>query len=236
MVFSLSESRTGTPVGKVDAVAGRWLLWVDGVGGYLLVPGDDWTIGGPSGADEAEICVQGDLSRREACIRRQGSDYVLQPLGTVLLGGRRMNRPAMLRDGDMVVLGSGAAQSGAAQCVPRPHDLPLTRGVRMEFSRPHPLSASAKLRIDTRHKTRPRSDAVILLADTCILGPTRGSHILAADATGEVVLLFRQGSWFCRSEGETIVDGKASQGRVEVPIGSRVETSGLSLTLEAIPS
>jgi len=239
VVFSLSESRAGKPVGKVESVAGRWLLWVDGVGGYLLLPGDDWTIGGPSGSEDAEICLQGDLSRREACIRRQGRDYVLQPLGTVLLGGRRMNRPTMLRDGDFLTLGSGAAETSAgsfAGLTAQSFSGPIVRGVRMEFSLPHPLSASARLQLDKRHKSRPRSDAIILLADTCILGPTRSSHIWTPLATGELVLLHRDGKWFCRGEGETIVDGQASQGRVPVPVGGRVEANGLVFTLEALPS
>lgn len=222
MIFSLSESKAGESVGKVNPVVPRWLLWVDGVGGYLLLPGDDWTIGGPSGSDDAEICVQGDLSRREACIRRQGSDYVLQPLGTVLLGGRRMNRPAMLRDGDLLNLGPVASGSSVGG------------GVRVEFSKPHPLSASARLTMMGRHRTSPRCDGIILLADTCILGPTRSSHIPTAMAEAEVVLLYREGQWFCRSTCEGVLDGQSVQGRVNLPAGSRMEVAGLAFTLEAV--
>ena len=232
MAFSLSESRTGVPVGKVDAVAGRWLLWVDGVGGYMLLPGDDWTIGGPSGSEDSEICIQGDLSRREACIRRQGSDYILQPLGTVLLGGRRLSRPAELRDGDLITLGSGAVDSGATRPL-RPMDGNPLRGARLEFSRPHPLSASARLRLDSRHKTRPRADGIILLADTCVLGPARGSHIVTPEAECEVILVQRGDQWYCRSAGGTEIDGETRQGRVAIPIGTRVESGGLAFTLEA---
>ncbi len=225
MAFSLSESQTGMPEEKVEPMAGRWLIWVDGVGGYMLLPGDDWAIGGPSGSDDAEICVQGDLSRREACIRRQGSDYVLQPLGTVLLSGRRMNRPAMLRDGDLISLGS-----------PSPGDSQGARGVRMEFAKPHPLSASARLTLGSRHRTRPRSDAIILLADTCVIGPARSSHIIAGQAEGEVVLLYRDDRWYCRCTGDYVVNGVAVTGRVEVPAGARVEACGIAFSLESVRS
>ena len=241
VVFSLSESKAGNSEKQVSSVAGqrlsgqslsgRWLLWVDGVGGFLVLPGDDWTIGGPSGAEDSEICIQGDLARREACIRRQGSDYVLQPLGTVMLGGRRMSRPTLLKDGDKMLLGTGAAESRTSA---NPVYSGMTgRGVRMEFSKPHPLSASARLILESRHKTRPRSDGIILMADTCILGPSRACHISTAIADNELVLLLREGRWFCRGAGETLVDGVASSGRVEVPVGAKVENGGLCFTLEA---
>lgn len=230
VVFSLSESKAGGPAEKVASVAGRWLLWVDGVGGFMLLPGDDWTIGGPSGEAESEICVQGDLARREACIRRQGGDYVLQPLGTAFLGGRRMNRPGVLRDGDFMTLGSGATESRASNPA---YGAQAGRGVRIEFIKPHPLSASARLNIDSRHKTRPRSDAIILLADTCILGPTRACHVATPLAEQELVLLLRDGNWFCRGVGETLVDGVPQTGRVLIPAGARVESGGLTFTLEA---
>jgi hypothetical protein len=198
-------------------------MWVDGVGGFLLLPGDDWTIGGPSGSDEAEICIQGDLTRREACIRRHGNDYVLQPLGTVFLGGRRMNRPTTLRDADQITLGK-AGQQGLAGGT--------GRGVQIEFTKPHPLSSSAKLILDGRHRSRPRSDAIILLADTCILGPTRASHVSTPLAESEVALLYRDGKWICRGAGETLVDGQSHSGRVAVPAGAKIECCGLSFTLE----
>lgn len=240
VVFSLSESKAGGPADKEASVAGRWLLWVDGVGGYMLLPGDDWTIGGPSGSEDSEICIQGDLSRREACIRRQGGDYVFQPLGTALLGGRRMNRPTLLRDGDSILLGAGATDTRSASLAAgglTAGGLTVggqTRGVRLEYCKPHPLSASARLRLDPRYKTRPRSDGIILLADTCILGPTRACHIATPLAESETVLLWRDRSWYCRGAGEILVDGESQKGRVQVAVGARVECGGLAFTLEAV--
>jgi hypothetical protein len=225
VAISFSKSQAGMPEHKVSPMAGQWIMWVDGVGGYLLLPGDDWTLGGPTGSNDAEICIQGDLMRREACIRRQGADYVLQPLGTVLLGGRRMNRPAVLKDGDTFRLG-GTGQG----------DFGSLRGVQVEFAKPHPLSASARLTLESRHRTRPRSDGIVLVADTCVVGPNRASHVIAPAASGEVVLLFRQGEWFCRGAGETEINGQPVSGRAVVPPGARVETGGIAFSLEAVLS
>lgn len=251
-------------------MAARWLLWVDGVGGYLMLPGDDWTIGGPgtswgpgaswgpanswgqgnswgtggSGemgpAEEAEICVQGDLSAREACLRRLGGDYVLQPFAAALLGDRRMHRPTPLRDGDRFTFATRAAslrlaaERGGAAAGNAAAGGVEAAGVRFSFAKPHPLSSSARLTLVSRHRLRPRCDAIILLADTCILGPSRTSHVVAAAAESEVVLLFSAGRWWCRGMGETNVDGEPREGRFELVPGTRVESGGIAFSLEAV--
>lgn len=212
------------PVDEVDAMSGRWLIWVDGVGGFLLLPGTQWTIGGPSGTDEAEICIHADLLRRQACIRRQGGDYVLQPFAGAWLSGRRMNRPAVLRHGDRIVLGAAEPEAEA----------PPELGVPLRFSQPHPLSPTARLVTESRHRGRPRADGIILLAETCVLGPAASSHIVAPEAEGEVVMVYRDERWWCRSGSETIIDGRPLRGRVEVAPGQRVEAAGLAFSLEAV--
>lgn len=217
---------------------GRWVIWVDGVGGFLLLPGTQWTIGGPSGTDETDICIHGDLLRRQACIRRQGSDYVLQPLAAAWLSGRRMNRPAVLRHGDRILLGpeeTWGPQGDNRESVLRSDlAMPSSRGVHLRFAQPHPLSASARLVTESRHRGRPRVDGIILLAETCILGPGTSSHIVAPDAEGEVVMVYREQRWWCRSGTETTVDGRPQRGRAEVAPGQRIESGGLAFSLEAV--
>lgn len=193
----------------------RWLLWIDGVGGYLLLPGDEWMIGGPSGADQNEICVQGDLSRREVCLRRQANEYVLQPLGTVQLGARRLTRPEVLRDGDRFTVASN---------------------VCFEFSLHHPLSASAVLTLSSRQRLQPRCDGIILVADTCILSPNRSAHVVVADLAGEEVLLHRGGEWFVRGGDTTTVDGIPASGRTKVSPGSRLQCGEVTMSLECLGS
>ncbi len=47
----------------------------------------------------------------------------------------------------------------------------LGEAVRLRFRRPHPLSATARLEFVSRHRTQPSTDAVLLMAESCILGP-----------------------------------------------------------------
>ena len=54
--------------------------------------------------------------------------------------------------------------------------------------RAHPLSLTARLDFLSRHRTQPPADAVLLLADSCVLGPKPHSHIVCRDWTREVIL------------------------------------------------
>lgn len=226
------------PVDEMDRMNGRWLIWVDGVGGFLLIPGTQWMIGGPSGSAEAEICIHGDLLRRQACICRQGSDYVLQPLAGAWLSGRRMDRPAVLRNGDRIVLGPeetwGPRSDDPQSATDHDRGVPSSRGVHLRFAQPHPLSPSARLVTESRHRGRPHVDGIILLAETCVLGPAESSHIVAPEAEGEVVMVYREQRWWCRSGTETIIDGRPHRGRAGVAPGQRIEAGGLAFSLEVV--
>ena len=56
----------------------RLMLWIDGVGAYLLCLGRRVSIGGPAVDDHpAEIPLLANLSRRHATFVRSGDVYVL---------------------------------------------------------------------------------------------------------------------------------------------------------------
>ena len=116
--------------------------------------------------------ILGDLSRRHAIIRREGEGYSIEAVRPVRLDGRPVQRSAPLWDGSTIELGDA---------------------VRLRFRRPHPLSATARLEFVSPHRTQPSTDAVLLMAETCILGPASTSHVVAPRWRHEVVL-FRQAS------------------------------------------
>ena len=126
------------------------------------------------------------------------------------MAGRSRSR-RRLADGRMIELGSG---------------------VRLRFRRPHPLSATARLEIVSHHRMSPSVDAVLLMADSCILGPGLQSHVVARELASEVVM-FRQGDGLaCRSKGTLQIDGKECVDRGGLTTHSRVVGSDFSFTLE----
>ena len=191
----------------------RFLLWVDGVGGYLVCQKDDVVLGQPVPGSEVDVPILGDISRRHARIRRDGENYLIHPLRTVRIGGRAIDRPTTLADGDVIELGDN---------------------VRLRFRRPHALSRTARLEFVSHHRTQPSADAVLLVAESCVLGPGENCHVVCRDWTRDVVL-YRQGAdWHCRAAGAFEIDGVAATDRGPIGGRSRVSADDFSLSLETI--
>jgi hypothetical protein len=160
------------------------------------------------------VPIQADISRRHLKIRRQGEGYVLEPLGPkVAVEGKTVADAALLSDGDEITLGDT---------------------VKLRFRKPHVLSASARLEILTPHRTQPYADAVILMAESCVLGPKWQNHVVCRDWQGDVVLYRSDNQVMCRAMESIEIDGKLHDGRGAVRPGSHVAGTDFSLSLEAV--
>ena len=194
--------------------SGRFLLWVDAVGGYLVCL-DDAVVLGRAGAEaEADVAVLGDLSRRHAVILRDadGSGYRIRAIKPTFVNGRGVTE-APLVDGDVIRLGST---------------------VELEFRRPSPFSATARLRIVSRHRLPLAVDGIILMAETCIIGSNRQAHIAAPGLDGPVVVYRQGGGLCCRGPGNFEVDGHPCTGRAPITTRSGVLGDGYSFSLEPL--
>ena len=146
----------------------RFLLWIDGVGGYLVCLGDEVVLGQSSPEYSLDIPIQADLSRRHARIARRGDGYVIEPLHMTRVNGQVIRGKTLLSDGD---------------------EIELAQGVRLRFRQPHALSASARLDFLSHHRTQPKADGVLLMAESCVLGPKWQNHVVCRDWQGDVVLV-----------------------------------------------
>ena len=190
----------------------RFLLWVDAVGGYWVCLDDEIILGQPVRSDRVDVPILGDLSGRHARIRRDGEGYLIEAIREVRLDGQIVNDFAPLTDGMLIQLG------------PR---------VKLVFRQPHALSATARLDFASRHRTQPTADAVILMADTCILGPRPNSHVVCRRWNEEVVLFRHENDLFCRGSNLEI-DGKSFGQKGPISRNSRILSKQFSLTLEQI--
>jgi FHA domain len=191
----------------------RFLLWVDGVGGYLVCTADEVILGQPVPGSQVDVPILGDISRRHARIRRDGENYLIDPLRSVRLDGREIERATTLSDGELIELGDN---------------------VRLRFRRPHALSRTARLEFVSHHRTLPSADAVLLAAESCVLGPGANSHIVCRNWSRDVVL-YRQGAdWHCRAAGPFEIDGAPANERAAIGERSRIAADDFSLSLETI--
>jgi hypothetical protein len=155
-----------------------------------------------------------NISRKHAKIVRHKEGYVLEPLGgSVVIDGRPVNEPVLLADGQEIALGEA---------------------VKLVFRKPHVLSSSARLEITSGHRSLPYADAVILMAESCVLGPKWQNHVVCREWAGDVVLYRSEDKIMCRAMESIEIDGQLHDGRGSVRPGSHVVGTDFSLTLEAV--
>ncbi len=192
---------------------GRFLLWVDAVGGYLVCLSDRIVLG-RAGADSlADVPLMGDLARQHATLVRVGDGYVLQSHHASYVNGKPVASETVLRDGDIIRLGST---------------------VELEFRQPSPVSATARLGILSRHRLPLMVDGVLLMAETCIVGDSPQAHIPASTIKEPVVLYRQAGAIWCRAPGAFEVDGLTRALRSPLTFQSSVLGDGFSFGLEPL--
>lgn len=192
---------------------GKFMLWVDAVGGFWVCLADEVILGQPARCGAADVPILADISSRHARIRRDGEGYLIEAIREVRVDGRRVDKMTSLCDGSKITLGEG---------------------VRLVFRRPHALSATARLDFLSHHRTQPSADAVLLMADSCILGPNPHSHVVCRDWTHEVILYRHEEQLYCRGAGRFEIDGVPCKGRGRITPNSRLQGEGFSLNLEEL--
>jgi len=190
----------------------RVVAWIDGVGAYLLCLGDEVLLGQPS-TDGADIPLLADLSRRHASLRREGEAYVLTPIHKVSVDGQPLAGPMVLTPGAIIELGDS---------------------VRMKFDRPHALSATAILSIESHHKTEPAVDGIVLMAESCIVGPQSHSHICCRKWKDDLLVFRRGDDLHIRTAADVEVDGEACGPEGVIAGNCRVEGETFAMSFEHI--
>ncbi len=189
----------------------RFLLWIDAVGGYWVTMSDKVVIGQPTA--DVDVPILGDISKRHARICRDGEGYLIEALRPVYINGQLVEGRTTLSDRAIIRLGDR---------------------VELRFRRPHALSATARLEFVTGHPTQPSSDAVLLMAETCVLGPSGHSHVVCRNWPNEVVMFRRHGELYCRSSSPMEIDGVPTRRSGLITRSSRIQGDRFSFSLEGI--
>jgi len=123
---------------KAANPANRFLLWIDGVGGYLVCLGSKVTIGQATPEAVVDVPFFADISRIHATLTRDGGSYLLEAARSLQVNGQPTEK-ALLQAGDRVTLGTSC---------------------QLKFSQPVPVSASARLDLASGHRLALAVDAV----------------------------------------------------------------------------
>jgi hypothetical protein len=120
---------------------------------------------------------------------------------------------ALLQPGDRIMLGSTC---------------------QMQFRQPVPVSATARLDLVSGHRLPLAVDAVLLMADTLILGPGSQAHVQVPDLEHPVVLFRHREGLGVRYAGSLTVDGEPCRERAVLGPASHVRADNITFAVEPV--
>ena len=211
-----SKAPQSSPITKAVYKTNSFILWIDGVGGYLVCVDNVNTIGQAIENAQVSIPIVGDLRRRHARIETSHGQHLLQDLG----GGVKVDGADLARTIELK----------------NEQTIELDGGVRLRYTQSHPLCKSARLDFLSRHRTHPWSDAVVLAGQSIVLGPNRNNQVFCQFWKSDLILFQRKSKWYCRSKTPFEIDGVKVEKEGEIQFNSRIEGVDFSMTLEPLVS
>jgi hypothetical protein len=191
----------------------RFLLWVDGVGGFLICLAPRVVLGHAALDSDVDVPILAEVSRQHALIERDAHGYVLEAMRSAQVNQKAVTR-TILHTNDQITLG---------------------RSCQFVFSQAVPVSASARLDLVSGHRLWRALQGVLLMADTLVLGPGSQSHVCVPELREPMVVHRRGKGLALRCPGKLWVNDKPAVDRCDLEPGSRVATEELSLFLEVQP-
>jgi len=192
----------------------KFVIWIDQVGAFLLCLSETVTFGGPAAEGvAADVALLANLSRRHVTFVRSGERYLLVAHAPTQAGGRPVHDRVDLADGHEIALGSN---------------------VCFKFRLPSVMSGSARIEFVSDHRPARAADGVVLMDDTCLVGPGPENHIRCPGWPGSVLLFRREGRLWCKSRDELFIGGRHAPEGGELEPGVVVTGADLRFRLEAI--
>jgi len=200
------------PVAKPVGIPRRFLLWIDGVGGYLVCTGPRVAFGQAANRGPVDVPLFADVSRLHAEIHRDGEGYTLESGHNVQVNGIPSTR-SVLNPGDRLTFGSTC---------------------QMVIQQPMPISPTVKLELVSGHRLPVAVDAIWLMAENLVMGPDGGVHIPIPDLPAPIVLYRSKDGLGIRCAGRFRIDGEPHEGRATLRVPCHVTTDQVSFALEAV--
>jgi len=213
-MIALADSNYVLGDSTVSAGLDQFVLWIDQVGAFLVLSGDEITIGGPPAeGSPARIAMLANLSRRHATVARGGERYLLKAHAPAFVGGRPVHESADLADGCEIALGES---------------------VRLRFRQPNVMSGTARIDFLSDHRPARPVDGIVLMHDTCLLGPGPENHIRCPQWDQPLLLFRRDNEVCCKARDDLFIDGRHAPRGGRLANGSVVSGADMRFRAEAI--
>jgi hypothetical protein len=188
----------------------RFLIWIDGIGGYLICLGARITFGQVVADGSVDVPLLADVSRLHATLSRDAEGYVIESARPLQVNGQPTAK-ATLQPGDRVTLG--------AAC-------------QFTFAQPVPVSTSARLELVSGHRLPLSVDGILLMAETLVLGPAPQAHVPIPDLDKPVFLYRHKDGLGVRYAGSFRVNGQPAQDREGLPPNATVSGPDFGFAVE----
>ena len=104
----------------------------------------------------------------------------------------------------------------------------------MQFCQPTPVSASARLDMVSGHRLALSVDAVLLMAETLVLGPGEQSHVVMPDLDKPIVLFRQRDGLGIRYPGSFKINGTGVQDRGSLGASATVSGDEFDFAVEPV--
>jgi hypothetical protein len=197
----------------VSQLPKRFLLWVDGVGGYLVCLANRVTFGQATSDGPVDVPLFADVSRLHAELTRDGEGYVIESGKGVRVNGKEVTR-TVLSAGDRVTLGTSC---------------------QFLFHKPVSISSTVRLELTSGHRLPVAVDGVLLMGNEVILGPGPNAHVLAPGLSKPVLLYrSRDGLGVRVPGGQFRIDDRQCFDRATLPLPAVVSADTLTFAIETV--
>lgn len=189
----------------------RFLLWIDGIGGFLVCLSAKVSLGQAS-EGTVDLPLFADISRLHAYITRDSEGYLLEALRPSSVNGKPIDK-VLLKDGDQIGLGNAC---------------------RLAFHQPVAITNTGRIEVQSRHKLPLSLDGVILMDETLLLGNTVDAHITVPFLRRPLALLRRRDELIAQTAMPFEIDGKPQKNRGVLRMDSCVTGEDFRISLEPI--
>jgi hypothetical protein len=201
------SSGGGVPLPK------RFLLWVDGVGGYLVCLSSRVTFGQATAEGPVDVPLFAEVSRTHAEMTRDGEGYVIESARGIRVNGEEAKR-AVLSAGDRVTLG--------ASC-------------QFLFHKPVAVSSSVRLELTSGHRLPVAVDGVLLMGNELMLGPGPDAHIELPGLAAPVLIYRSKDGLSVRvPDLKFTIDDRLCTDRATLPLPAVVSSDLFTFAVEPV--
>jgi len=201
--------RPSPPGPDAAGMPSQFVLQVDGVGSFLVIPKQALTVGPISASTRPDLGLLVNPNLPSVTIEREEEDYFLTSSQTISVDNATTPRK-LLNDGDRIRL--------SEKC-------------RIKFNLPNAASTTAILALSGARLPRPDINYIILMDREILIGPGCNNHIRASSLKNTMALTLQKGRLVCKNAHKQMMDSQPVAAGTALPMNRPVKLDRLSLVL-----